>query len=638
MNALMPLQLAALLLWGFATGQIVLGVLLASVRLLAGMSGVRLNLTDRQIQRVADLSLLSAALIILGWLAARGLPGGLLAGVSWLPAALFLLLLTEVLNQTPLRWRHLAVTLRRSLHRDANQVVRLGPAYLAMTLLAASVPASEASAWFYWVMAAIIGVWIFKPPPPGVRLRGWLTFVLGAGIALGAGHLTSLGLQQGQTMLENWAIDVLSSADDDPFQSQTRIGDLGRIKLSSRIAWRVEPANPAVMPMLLRTGVFSRYVQGEWLAQTRSFAPLLPSPMAGPASLVLHGESRKGAALLPVPMDVSRITLAAGSLERNAYGVVRVSDAPATLAVSLWQASTARLDRPNAADLALPPGFNKLLERLPELESLKLGSERARLAGLQSWFAGNFRYTLLLGDGRDLERFLLQDRAGHCEYFATSSVLLLRSLGIAARYVTGYSVQEYSPLEKTFLARQRHAHAWAEAFVGGRWIEVDNTPSTWLLAEEDGAPFWQPLADLASFVWHRLTQFQRELDQTQTPAWLAGAAAAALLGWLVWLVWRRVYHSKGSPGPVVDGQIGMDRGNPDEFAALRAIEQEWAAFGLGRSSSEPLRAWLLRVAREGASVLDKGRLAEARTMIEVLYVRRYGCTPASLKGSQASGS
>jgi len=137
MNALMPLQLAALLLWGFATGQIVLGVLLASVRLLAGMSGVRLNLTDRQIQRVADLSLLSAALIILGWLAARGLPGGLLAGVSWLPAALFLLLLTEVLNQTPLRWRHLAVTLRRSLHRDANQVVRLGPAYLAMTLLAA---------------------------------------------------------------------------------------------------------------------------------------------------------------------------------------------------------------------------------------------------------------------------------------------------------------------------------------------------------------------------------------------------------------------------------------------------------------------------------------------------------------------
>jgi len=89
---------------------------------------------------------------------------------------------------------------------------------------------------------------------------------------------------------------------------------------------------------------------------------------------------------------------------------------------------------------------------------------------------------------------------------------------------------------------------------------------------------------------------------------------------------------------VVDGQIGMDRGNPDEFAALRAIEQEWAAFGLGRSSSEPLRAWLLRVAREGASVLDEGRLAEARTMIEVLYVRRYGCTPASLKGSQASGS
>ena len=635
MNALMPLQLAALLLWGVATGQIVLGGLLASIRLLAGMGGVRLDLTDRQIQRVADLSMLSATLIILGWVAARGLPGGLLAGVSWLPVALFLLMLTEVLNQAPLRWRHLAVTLRRSLHRDANQVVRLGPAYLAMTLLAASVPASRTSTWFYWVLAAIVGVWIFKPPPPGARLRGWLTFVMAACIAIGGGFLGSLGLQQGQTMLEDWAIDVLSSTDDDPFQSQTRIGDLGRVKLSSRIAWRVDPANPAAMPMLLRTGVFSHYVQGQWLAQARTFSALLASPMAGPPSLVLHGESRKGSALLPVPMDVSRIKVAAGSLARNAYGVVRVSDAPTALGISLWQDPAARLDRPNAADLAVPPGFNKLLERLPELESLKLGNERERLAGLQAWFAGNFRYTLLLGDGRDLERFLLQDRRGHCEYFATSTVLLLRSLGIAARYVTGYSVQEYSPIEKTFLARQRHAHAWAEAFVEGRWIEVDNTPSTWLLAEEDDAPFWQPLADLASFVWHRLTQFQREFDQIQTPAWLAGAAAAALLGWLAW---RRVHHSKGSSRPVAYGQIGMERGNPDEFAALRAIEQEWAALGLGRSSSEPLRAWLLRVAREGALVIDEGRLAEARTMVEALYACRYGRAPVPLKGDQVSGS
>ena len=75
-----------------------------------------------------------------------------------------------------------------------------------------------------------------------------------------------------------------------------------------------------------------------------------------------------------------------------------------------------------------------------------------------------------------LSHFLLQSRAGHCEYFATATVLLLRAAGIPARYCRGYAVQEFSKLENRFIVRDRHAHAWTLAYVDGIWTNFDTTP------------------------------------------------------------------------------------------------------------------------------------------------------------------
>ncbi|MBT8330725.1 MAG: transglutaminase-like domain-containing protein, partial [Deltaproteobacteria bacterium] len=41
---------------------------------------------------------------------------------------------------------------------------------------------------------------------------------------------------------------------------------------------------------------------------------------------------------------------------------------------------------------------------------------------------------------KNIENFLTRSRSGHCEYFATATVLLLRQAGIPARYARGYSV------------------------------------------------------------------------------------------------------------------------------------------------------------------------------------------------------
>jgi transglutaminase-like putative cysteine protease len=433
------------------------------------------------------------------------------------------------------------------------------------------------------------------------------------------------GLQRTQLALQEWGIDALSDTDPDPYHSQTRIGDLGRVKRSERILWRVEQAPPAVAPLLLRNGVFSRYANGAWLARRDSFTPLPPAPASGQAWLTLHGQSRQGIAIVPIPIGAEPVGNERAMLQRNAYGIIRAEAAPPLLDVVVARALLAASTQPEAADLSLPPAFAELLQRLPALAALAPGSAQERLTGLQDWFAGHFRYTLFLGDeqrgGRDLERFLLSDRAGHCEYFASATVLLLRALGIPARYVTGYSVQEYSRLEAAFVVRQRHAHAWAEGFVDGRWVEVDTTPSTWLTVEEDAAPFWRPLADLLSFAWRRFAEWRRDVAASEFPVTTL-ALVAPLAALLAWLVLRRARPRRKSGGAGT-GDAPEDLSSA-EMRSFRALEQEFALLGFGRHLGEPPRAWLARLDREGRPVLGGPRLTAAGELIEALYRERYG--------------
>lgn len=111
-----------------------------------------------------------------------------------------------------------------------------------------------------------------------------------------------------------------------------------------------------------------------------------------------------------------------------------------------------------------------------------------------------YSYTLDYGDvERDesldpVEDFVANHRTGHCELYASAMVLMLRSLGIPARYVIGFHGGEYNSLTKCYMIRGHHAHAWVETYVppesctqdmfdrgvagpGGAWITMDPTPA-----------------------------------------------------------------------------------------------------------------------------------------------------------------
>lgn len=75
-----------------------------------------------------------------------------------------------------------------------------------------------------------------------------------------------------------------------------------------------------------------------------------------------------------------------------------------------------------------------------------------------------------------VEDFLLNTKTGHCEYFASACVLMLQAVKVPARLVNGYYGCELNSVTGKYEVRQRHAHAWTEAFVDGKWQTIEATP------------------------------------------------------------------------------------------------------------------------------------------------------------------
>lgn len=103
-------------------------------------------------------------------------------------------------------------------------------------------------------------------------------------------------------------------------------------------------------------------------------------------------------------------------------------------------------------------------------------------ATLRDHFQSGFEYTLdLPAPPRDKDPivwFLTTSKRGHCEYYASALTLMLQSLHIPARLVTGYLAADFNTLTGEYLVRESDAHAWVEVYLGeGRWQLYEPTPS-----------------------------------------------------------------------------------------------------------------------------------------------------------------
>jgi transglutaminase-like putative cysteine protease len=126
---------------------------------------------------------------------------------------------------------------------------------------------------------------------------------------------------------------------------------------------------------------------------------------------------------------------------------------------------------------ALDPRVARLADSLTAGRAARIDRVRA----IERYLSTELSYTLELPDTRaeaTVEGFLFRRRAGHCEYFSTAMVMLLRSAGIPARNVTGFLGGEWNAYGRYLSVTGNDAHSWVEVwFPGVGWVQFDPTPA-----------------------------------------------------------------------------------------------------------------------------------------------------------------
>lgn len=94
--------------------------------------------------------------------------------------------------------------------------------------------------------------------------------------------------------------------------------------------------------------------------------------------------------------------------------------------------------------------------------------------------------------------------------------VMLRTLGIHSRLVTGYQQGEYNESEGYYLVRQSDAHAWVETYINGKWIRFDPTPAAgWSDYSQSVINDIQKLLDSLAFKWQRYVIAYNVKDQIE---------------------------------------------------------------------------------------------------------------------------
>ncbi|MBC7796931.1 MAG: DUF3488 domain-containing protein [Pyrinomonadaceae bacterium] len=133
--------------------------------------------------------------------------------------------------------------------------------------------------------------------------------------------------------------------------------------------------------------------------------------------------------------------------------------------------------------LQLPTRYDARIEKLARDVAENAGAKNRydKARAIESYLQNDFAYSLDLKDMGDepLAGFLFDVREGHCEYFASSMAVMLRTQGIATRIVNGFQHGDYNDAADAYIVTQKDAHSWVEVYFpeSDSWVVFDPTPA-----------------------------------------------------------------------------------------------------------------------------------------------------------------
>ena len=246
------------------------------------------------------------------------------------------------------------------------------------------------------------------------------------------------------------------------------------------------------------------------------------------------------------------------------------------------------------------PSLDPRVAQLARQVTASSGSNYARAKAIEQYLQTNFGYTLELPGMREadpLARFLFERKKGHCEYFASSMTMMLRTLGIPARIVNGFRGGEYNDLTSSYIVREKDAHSWVEAyFPEYGWVTFDPTPPG---PGDEPATGWSRMAlymDAARQIWREWIVNYDFSHQMRLRTDLSTKTGNAQSSFRLWSM-RQYFHMVNLMG---NWQRRLENLSPRQMAlccvllglllALPFAPKAWRSFQRTRALRHPQRA------------------------------------------------
>lgn len=235
-----------------------------------------------------------------------------------------------------------------------------------------------------------------------------------------------------------------------------------------------------------------------------------------------------------------------------------------------------------------------------------------------AFFRANFKYSLVVpgherglltgvSKGTDPLYDFWNSRQGYCEYFATLSTLVMRRLGIPARYVTGFVGGERVEGRPYIAYRRYNSHAWVEFYENGRWVSFDPTPPSlmaphmkpsWFsrFAENMAGRFGRLMHVLKDGEWRNVVEDWQQVSENliREPLLYVGVALLFLF-YVVWIRRRTLFRTKYA----LTGDEAYAAHVAYWSKILERSERKLARLGFVRSGGETVCAFVRRVESSG---------------------------------------
>jgi hypothetical protein len=670
------LLLATLLFWGWQSGFLVAGAAMGVILELARFTRFRWDLDDADFSRIWSFCVI-LNIALMAYVFTTNDEGGGLAGMfrghspqnavnsgvytatrflCWLPMTMFAFILAQTFNTRPtvpltgisivLRWRR-----RRGDQAFAGRYFNFSHPYFMTCLFSAGIHANQGTQVYYWGACILAGwaLWSIRS-----RRFGLLAWFLMLVVVAGVGVSEIAGINQAQRAIQNFNAQWMArffSQRTDPLQSMTSMGRIGRLKLSAKIVIWLEPHQVGEIPTYLREASYRAYQSHRmaWFAgdgpnefellnsepdnTSWSLIPGKHNPSGVNITCYLNGWSRELDApedVLPLPSGCGRLEKVPAnvSLKKNPNGTV-LAAGRGLLVFDAFYGPGATLDAPpdigatNSFDLGVPTNEVPALQKvLAEIHLPANATEPQKLRAVERFFFSKFTYSLWQGTDKlatktatPLIRFLLTSRSGHCEYFATATVLLLRELGIPARYAVGYYVHE--PHDSGYVVRERDAHAWCLVWdeTAQCWKDFDTTPPSWVGIEEKRTAAGEWFADLRSWLGLQFAKFR--WGQAHFQQYIFWALIPVLLVLLYHIIFRRLGKLRATRGKKKATEPVVWPGLDSEFYQL---ERKLAQRGVPRLPGETLSDWLERALADATMA---GLREPLRELLHLHYRHRF---------------